>query len=200
VHACKIGRVLIFSKYYALPLWTWAFAEIFTRGGNLGILLILFRLLTMQCKLTFTKRFTFCSPQTKCPILRQQSQKLRFVGSNSRLCYDDSHDNLQIFKARHFFLLFKKALPWSLKKGSKHTQDWLWEGVAIWFSTKPQIMTLFYLARPVSVTLKQEQQKPVISSRTANAWELTQKQERRRAGPVSLPFQKGGNGGGGTFS
>ena len=29
------------------------------RGGNVEILLILFRLLTTQCKRTFTKRFTF---------------------------------------------------------------------------------------------------------------------------------------------
>jgi len=35
----------------------------------------------MQCKWTFTKRFTLSTPQ-KCPIRRQQSQNLRFVGRN----------------------------------------------------------------------------------------------------------------------
>jgi len=32
-------------------------------------------LLTMQCKLTFTKLFTLSTPQRKCPMLRKQSQK-----------------------------------------------------------------------------------------------------------------------------
>jgi len=35
----------------------------------------------MQCTWTFTKRFILSIPQRKCPMLRQQSQKLRFVGS-----------------------------------------------------------------------------------------------------------------------
>ena len=48
-------------------------------GDNVDILLILFRLLTMQCIWTFTKRFTLFTPQRKCSIFRQQSQKLRFV-------------------------------------------------------------------------------------------------------------------------
>ena len=39
----------------------WASAEIFP-GDNVEILLILFRLLTMTCKWTFTKRFTFSTP------------------------------------------------------------------------------------------------------------------------------------------
>ena len=33
-----------------------------SRGGSIDILLILFRLLTMQCKCTFTKRFTLSNP------------------------------------------------------------------------------------------------------------------------------------------
>jgi len=42
----------------------------FSRGGNVDILLIVFKLLTMQCKWTFTKRFTLSTPQRKRPILR----------------------------------------------------------------------------------------------------------------------------------
>jgi len=51
----------------------------FSRG--IEILLIFFRLLTMQCKWTFTKRFTPSTPQRKSPMLRQQSQNMGFVGS-----------------------------------------------------------------------------------------------------------------------
>ena len=47
----------------------------FFQGGNIDILLILFRLLTMQRKCTFTKRFALSTPQRKGPILRKKSQK-----------------------------------------------------------------------------------------------------------------------------
>jgi len=36
------------------------------------MLLILFRLLAMQRKHTYTKRFNLSTPQRKCPMLRQQ--------------------------------------------------------------------------------------------------------------------------------
>jgi len=48
-----------------LTTYAWASAEIFPGGGNLDILLIIFKLLTMQCKWTFTKRFTLSTPQRK---------------------------------------------------------------------------------------------------------------------------------------
>jgi len=44
-------------------------------GGAINILLILFRLLTMKYKSKFKKCFTISTPQRKCPMLRQQSQK-----------------------------------------------------------------------------------------------------------------------------
>ena len=47
----------------------------FMQGGKVNILLIIFRLLTMQCQWTFTKRFTLVASQRKCAMLRQQSQK-----------------------------------------------------------------------------------------------------------------------------
>jgi len=47
----------------------------FSRGGNVDNLLIVFRLVSMQCKRTFTEHFTLSKPQRKCPVLRQQSQK-----------------------------------------------------------------------------------------------------------------------------
>jgi len=39
-------------------------------GGNADTLLILCKSLTMQCKSTFTKRFTLSTPQRRCPMLR----------------------------------------------------------------------------------------------------------------------------------
>ena len=56
--------------------------RIFSRGDNVGILLILFRLLTIQCRWMFTKCFTLSTQQRKCHMLRQESQKLRFIGNN----------------------------------------------------------------------------------------------------------------------
>jgi len=40
----------------------------FQVGGNVEILLDLFRLLTMQCKSTFTKRFTLSTSDRMCPM------------------------------------------------------------------------------------------------------------------------------------
>ena len=40
----------------------------FFQGGNVNILLIIFRLLTLQCKWTFTKRFSVSTPQRKFPV------------------------------------------------------------------------------------------------------------------------------------
>jgi len=55
----------------------------FSRGDNIGILLILFRLLTIQCRWMFPKCFTHSTQQRKCHMLWQESQKLHFVGSNA---------------------------------------------------------------------------------------------------------------------
>jgi len=46
----------------SLRSWSMGVRRNFSRGGNAEILLILFRLLTMQCKWTFTKRFTRSAP------------------------------------------------------------------------------------------------------------------------------------------
>jgi len=40
----------------------------FSRGGNVDILLIFFKLLTLQCKWTFKKRFTVSTPRRKFPM------------------------------------------------------------------------------------------------------------------------------------
>jgi len=63
-------------------------------------------LLTMQCKWTLTKSFTHSTPQRKCPVLRQQSQKMRFVGSKKKnryiaIIYTISY--LQTFNAGYSF-------------------------------------------------------------------------------------------------
>jgi len=54
----------------------------FSWGGNADISLILFRLLTMQRKWTYTKRLTLSTPQRKCPVLRQQLQTVFFLWEN----------------------------------------------------------------------------------------------------------------------
>jgi len=74
----ETATVKRFDKAHGLP---WASAEMFPGWGNLNILLILFMLLTMQCKCTFIKRFILSSPKRKYPMLRLQSQKSRFVGA-----------------------------------------------------------------------------------------------------------------------
>jgi len=40
----------------------------FSRGGKVDILLIFFSLLTMQCKRTFTKRFSLSSQKEIAPL------------------------------------------------------------------------------------------------------------------------------------
>jgi len=72
-------------------LRSWASAEIF-QGGNADILLIIFELLKMQCKWTFTKSITLSTPQRKnapcfgskqsqkalrCEVLRPRAMALR---------------------------------------------------------------------------------------------------------------------------
>ena len=55
----------------------------FSRGSNVDRLLIIFKLLTMQCKWTFTKRFAISTPQ-KMTQVTVTITKERFVGSNSQ--------------------------------------------------------------------------------------------------------------------
>jgi len=43
----------------------------FSKGGNVDILLMVFRLLAKQYKRTFAKHFTLSKPQRKCTILGQ---------------------------------------------------------------------------------------------------------------------------------
>jgi len=61
--------------------------KFFLGGGKVDFLLIVFKFLTMQCKWTPTKSLTLSTPQRKCSMLRYQSQKMRFVGSNSKVYY-----------------------------------------------------------------------------------------------------------------
>ena len=83
----------------------------FSRRSNVESLLILCRSLTMQCKSTFTKRFTLSTSENKCPILRQQS-KNAFVGSSSH-----QPGILRTFKLKHH-------------AGFKNWADELWKHAA----------------------------------------------------------------------
>jgi len=60
-------------------------------------------------------RFYTTTPQKICPMLRQQSQKMCFVGSHSQVYYDNFHNKLFAdFQCR--VLLSTEALSWSLTK------------------------------------------------------------------------------------
>ena len=68
----------------------------FSRGGNVNILLILVRLLMMQCKCTFTKRLTFCTrvKHKKMPHVTATVTKMRLFGRHSQVYYDNFHNTL----------------------------------------------------------------------------------------------------------
>jgi len=61
----------------------------FSRGGNVDILHIIFKLLTMQCKWTFTKRFTLSTPQRKWPTvtITKKCASLAAI-PRTQVCYD----------------------------------------------------------------------------------------------------------------
>jgi len=50
----------------------------FSRGGNADILVVIFKLLTLQCKWTFTTRFTVSTPQRKFSHERTRSIHINF--------------------------------------------------------------------------------------------------------------------------
>ena len=70
---------------------------------NVDILLILSKLLRMQCKWTFTKRFTHSIAQEKYPVAGQQSQKCASLAVIARYIKIIYTGYLQIFKAGYFF-------------------------------------------------------------------------------------------------
>jgi len=62
----------------------------------------------MQMGVNKTLVFALPTPQRTCPMLRQQSQNMRFVGSNIQVYYDNLHNRLSAdFKSS--VLLFKDA-------------------------------------------------------------------------------------------
>jgi len=63
----------------------------FFQGGNVDILLIIFELLTMQREWTFTKGFTLSASTKEMPHVSVSITKMRFVGSNGPVYYDNLH-------------------------------------------------------------------------------------------------------------
>jgi len=61
----------------------------FPEGGNVDILLIVFRVLTLQCKLTFTKRFALSALQRKCPM-GARAPFASFLKSSSGAVYESA--------------------------------------------------------------------------------------------------------------
>ena len=111
----------------------------FSREGNVDIFLVLFRLLTMQCKRTFTKRFTLSTQKEITPFYGISHKKFTSLAATARyIGISYKKDYLQIFQARYFFT----------------------KQIAMIFN-KTTIMSLFYLTRFASITWKQELQTSV---------------------------------------
>ena len=86
----------------------------FSRGGNVNILLILVRLLSMQCKCTFTKRLVFSTRlnHKRNAHVTTTVTKMRFFGRHS---HDNFHNALSAdFQNRVLF--FTEVLPWLSQK------------------------------------------------------------------------------------
>jgi len=96
---------------------SWAYAEIFPGGKRQHFAdpcQVADDAIQMYVQETLY-RFYMTTPQRKCHMLRQQSQKMRFVGSHSQVYYDNFHNRLAAnFPSRVF--LFTKASPWSFNK------------------------------------------------------------------------------------
>ena len=81
----------------------WASAVIFP-GGNVDILLILFRLLTMQCKRTFTKRFTLSSQKEIVPFYSNSNKNFASLAAIARyIAISHKRDYLQILSRVLFY-------------------------------------------------------------------------------------------------
>jgi len=109
----------------------------------------------------------------KKPHVTVTVTKMHFVGSNRQVYYDKLHNGLTS-DFQSGTLIFKKALPWPLMK--------------------PQIMTVFYLARLVSVISKEEVQTSGNPLRNRDAG------ERGHDGGIASVLSNPGNGGEGAFS
>jgi len=126
------------------------------QGGNVDILLILFRLLAMQCKWTFTKRFTLSTTQIKCPMLRQELQKCASLAAT--IIYTSITIIFTIYAIYRFS-----------KQGTSFQRS-----IAMFETTNYDYILP---SKTFNVTSKQHRQTPVILSRAANVCELTQKPE-----------------------
>jgi len=98
-HSSAILRIAVIGKLSLGHQWKGpqapfplASAEIFPGGDNVDILLMLFRLKTMQCKRTFTQRFTHSTQKEIAP----------FYGNNHKKC-----TSLAAI-ARHFEISYTK--------------------------------------------------------------------------------------------
>jgi len=77
--------------------------------GNVDVLLELW-LLTMQCKRTFTKRFTLSTQKEFAPFYGISHKKMHFIGSNSQVYCDKLQNRVRLsadFSSR--VLLYKEA-------------------------------------------------------------------------------------------
>ena len=80
--ACQ-GSVLLPSGVWSQERPWHGRPQKFLQGANVEILLIILKMLTMQCKLTFTKRFALFYT-TKCTTLRQHLEKCASLAAIAR--------------------------------------------------------------------------------------------------------------------
>jgi len=103
LRSAELRAAVIGTLSWAQAPYPLASAKIFARGGNVDILLILFRLLTMQCKRTFTKGFTHYKQKEIAPFYGNSHKECTSLEATAR-CIAISYniDYLQIFQAGTF--------------------------------------------------------------------------------------------------
>jgi len=98
----------------------------FSRQDNVGILLIFFRLLTLQCKWTFTKHFTVSTPQRKFPMKARAP-----FASILKSFWSGALGYTNLTKRCAFCHLLKFLLNWRIKvvtivNSTQMSHKWTW--------------------------------------------------------------------------
>jgi len=109
---CRPNFFFAFS-FYSAPRAHMGVRINFSRGGNVNSLLNFLRLLTMQCRCTFAKHFSFTTR------LHHKENALCYNGHKTALwqpsqVYSDHLQNRLSANFESRILIFTEVLPWSL--------------------------------------------------------------------------------------
>ena len=162
----------------------------FSRGGNVNILLTLFRLQAIQYQCTFNNTLPFLHYKESAHVTATIKKGAlltaitRYITITHTRLFADFQSRVLLFEEALPWSLTKEALSWSLTKEAlpwsltKEALPWSLTKEALPRSltkealprslTRPQIMTSFYLARLVIATSKQEWQTPGFTSKAIN--------------------------------